>query len=57
MATHGCMRSGLLGRSSTRSCLTLPFQLNNLLRQNSWGRKLKELTLFDAENRELDSYI
>jgi len=33
---HGCARSGLLGRTSTRSGLTLPCQLNKLLRQNSY---------------------
>ena len=35
MAMHGCVRSGLVGRTSTRSGLTPPCQLNNLLRQNS----------------------
>ncbi len=34
---HGCVRSGLLGRTSTRSGLTPPLSLNNLLRQNSYS--------------------
>jgi len=32
---HGCVRSGLLGRTSISSGLSPPCQLNNLLRQNS----------------------
>jgi hypothetical protein len=35
VAMHGGVRSGLLGRTSTRSGLTPPCQLNNLLRQNT----------------------
>jgi hypothetical protein len=35
LAMHGCVRSRLLGRTSTRSDLTPPCQLNNLLRQNT----------------------
>ena len=35
MDTHRCVRPGLVGRTSTRSGLTPPCQLNNLLRQNS----------------------
>ena len=34
VAMHGCVRSGLLDRTSTRSGLTPPLSLNNLLRQN-----------------------
>jgi hypothetical protein len=34
MAMRLCVRSGLVGRTSTRSGLTPPCQLNNLLRQN-----------------------
>ena len=34
MAMHGRVRSGLVGRTSTRSGLTPPCQLNNVLRQN-----------------------
>jgi len=35
MALYGCVSSGPMGRTSTRSDLTPPCQLNNLLRQNS----------------------
>jgi hypothetical protein len=35
MAMPECVRSGLMGRTSTRSGLTPPCQLNNLLRQNN----------------------
>jgi hypothetical protein len=35
LAMHGCMRSGLLGRTSTRSGLAPSCQLNNLLIQNT----------------------
>jgi hypothetical protein len=37
MAMHGCVRSGLVGRTSTRSGLTPPCQLNNVLRQNNYA--------------------
>jgi hypothetical protein len=35
MAMHGCVRSGSMGRTSTRSGLTPSCQLTNLLRQNT----------------------
>jgi len=34
MAMHGCVRPGLVGRTSTRSDLTPPSQLNNPLKQS-----------------------
>ena len=35
MAMHGCVMPGWMGRTHPRSGLTPPWQLNNLLRQNT----------------------
>jgi hypothetical protein len=54
MAMYGCVRSGLVGRTSTRSGLTPPCQLNNLLRQNTQGLSFQPS---EERNRWLSRYL